>query len=435
MFIKLKSNNNKNFSWIINKNPETLKSEPFTKKLKQGIIIGSFNNSNDEFDILFVDNPDKTSYSSIYQDFEYLDKTRYGSPYAGMDILKTVFNSNLSKDDELDTFPATLNFPLKVSSVYAFDGFVQQLKILNGVEFHYTTFYECKYFKYVDFTIKANSISETLSLSYVLLFLMSLYDKDFHYIPQTQMLEKVFKILNKININYYIRHLICNVGIYSFNTFNELKHLINTNNIDIVYGTNQEKRFSNIFNELDLKHTDKLIDIGCGEGYYVSRLASLVKEYHSFDFDKEALYQLQKVLVRKNINNHSLHETFLSKNNFKDYESIFKNSKVILTEVVEHMELNEAKDLINCILDSGVEQLVVTTPNRAFNSNYSITGFRHSDHKFEMSFNEWLIFVNKLNIYSYNISNKQICDVVNSESSTTMTLFTKRNFKRHESIV
>ena len=44
MFIKLKSNNNKNFSWIINKNPETLKSEPFTKKLKQGIIIKGNNN-------------------------------------------------------------------------------------------------------------------------------------------------------------------------------------------------------------------------------------------------------------------------------------------------------------------------------------------------------------------------------------------------------
>lgn len=304
MFLSLKSPNNKNFSWIINKNPDSFKDVPFIKKLKQGQVIGSFNNNNDEFDILFVDHPDKTSYISIHQEYEYLDKTRYGSPYAGMDILKSVFNNNLSKDNELDTLPASLNFPLKISSEYAFDGFINQLNTLKNVNFLYSIFYESKHFKYVDFTIKTSSISETLSLSYVLLFLMSLYDRDFYYTPQSQMLEKVFKVLNKNNINYYIRHLICNSGIQNLNTFNELKSLINTDSIKIIYGTNQEKRFSNIFAELDLKDEDKVIDIGCGEGYYVSRLAPLVKEYYSFDFDKEAIYQLKKVLVRKNINNH-----------------------------------------------------------------------------------------------------------------------------------
>lgn len=425
MFLSLKSPNNKNFSWIINKNPDSFKDVPFIKKLKQGQVIGSFNNNNDEFDILFVDHPDKTSYISIHQEYEYLDKTRYGSPYAGMDILKSVFNNNLSKDNELDTLPASLNFPLKISSEYAFDGFINQLNTLKNVNFLYSIFYESKHFKYVDFTIKTNSISETLSLSYVLLFLMSLYDRDFYYTPQSQMLEKVFKVLNKNNINYYIRHLICNSGIQNLNTFNELKSLINTDSIKIIYGTNQEKRFSNIFAELDLKDEDKVIDIGCGEGYYVSRLAPLVKEYHSFDFDKEAIYQLKKVLVRKNINNHFLNETFLNKDNFKEYESIFKNSKVILTEVVEHMPLKEAKDLINCILNSGVKQLVITTPNKDFNSNYFINGFRHDDHYFEMSFNEWVSFINKLNISGYYVDHKQIGDVVHTETSTTLTNFTK----------
>lgn len=425
MFIKLKSENNKNFSWIINKNPESFKDEPFTKKLKQGVIVGSFNNNNDEFDILFIDHPDKTSYISIHQDYEYLDKTRYGSPYAALDILKTVFNDNLSKDNELDTLSASLNFPLKVSSFYAFEGFVNQLNNLKGIEFSYSIFYYSKYFNYLDFTIKANSISETLSLSYVLLFLMSLYDKDFYYIPQVQMLEKVFKVLNKNNISYYIRHLICNSGIKNVNTFADLKHLINTESINIIYGTNQEKRFSSIFSELSVNYKDTIIDIGCGEGYYVSRIAPLVKEYHSFDFDKDIIYQLNKLIVRKNINNHSLNEVLLNKDNFKDYESIFKNSKVILTEVVEHIPLQEATDLVNCILTSGVKQLVITTPNKQFNSNYFIEGFRHDDHQFEMSFNEWVTFVNTLNVAGYYVNHKQIGDIVNTESSTILTSFIK----------
>lgn len=131
------------------------------------------------------------------------------------------------------------------------------------------------------------------------------------------------------------------------------------------------------------------------------------------------------MIVRKNINNHSLNEVLLNKDNFKDYESIFKNSKVILTEVVEHITLQEATDLVNCILNSGVKQLVITTPNKQFNSNYFIEGFRHDDHQFEMSFNEWVTFVNTLNVAGYYVNHKQIGDIVNTESSTILTSFIK----------
>lgn len=89
------------------------------------------------------------------------------------------------------------------------------------------------------------------------------------------------------------------------------------------------------------------------------------------------------------------------------------------------MPLKEAKDLINCILNSGVKQLVITTPNKDFNSNYFINGFRHDDHYFEMSFNEWVSFINKLNISGYYVDHKQIGDVVHTETSTTLTNFTK----------
>jgi len=66
---------------------------------------------------------------------------------------------------------------------------------------------------------------------------------------------------------------------------------------------------------------------------------------------------------------------------------------VLLTEVVEHMSLEEAEQLIKDILQKiKFNNFVVSTPNKHFNIHYGIAK-RHDDHKWEMTkeeFEKWV---------------------------------------------
>jgi len=68
---------------------------------------------------------------------------------------------------------------------------------------------------------------------------------------------------------------------------------------------------------------------------------------------------------------------------------------VVLTEVIEHMSYKESQEMLDKILSSKkVKHVVITTPNRDFNSFYSDAGvMRREDHVFEFSesdFKKWL---------------------------------------------
>jgi hypothetical protein len=59
---------------------------------------------------------------------------------------------------------------------------------------------------------------------------------------------------------------------------------------------------------------------------------------------------------------------------------------VLLTEVIEHNSVNDAKALIRRALALNFNKLFITTPNVEFNRFYSMIGkFRHEDHIFEPS--------------------------------------------------
>jgi small RNA 2'-O-methyltransferase len=67
---------------------------------------------------------------------------------------------------------------------------------------------------------------------------------------------------------------------------------------------------------------------------------------------------------------------------------------VLLTEVLEHLPMEEASTFLKEIVTNvPFQTLFVTTPNAAFNAFYLLDGFRHSDHKWEQNredFQRWL---------------------------------------------
>jgi hypothetical protein len=63
---------------------------------------------------------------------------------------------------------------------------------------------------------------------------------------------------------------------------------------------------------------------------------------------------------------------------------------VLLTEVIEHNTLDEAKTLIKQALEYPVNKMIITSPNVEFNQFYNMEKqFRHEDHVFEPTTTEF----------------------------------------------
>ena len=69
---------------------------------------------------------------------------------------------------------------------------------------------------------------------------------------------------------------------------------------------------------------------------------------------------------------------------------------VILSEVIEHNTIEEAKNIIKNLMKLNYHQIIITTPNSEFNQHYQLEDeMRHDDHEFEFNANEFKNFINE----------------------------------------
>jgi SAM-dependent methyltransferase len=123
-----------------------------------------------------------------------------------------------------------------------------------------------------------------------------------------------------------------------------------------------KRRAFGILKELDIKPGDKILEVGCGDGYYLHLLSSLgIKIYLTgIDIDKRALDSARANLKGKRV---KLKQVDIMKGipfpsrNF---------DKVIMSEVAEHLpdDLKGLKEVYRILKKNGV--LILTVPN----SNY-----------------------------------------------------------------
>lgn len=131
-----------------------------------------------------------------------------------------------------------------------------------------------------------------------------------------------------------------------------------------------------ILTELDLKITDKILEVGCGDGYYLSIINQLGKFFNvGLEYDSIALLNAER-----NFNNLGIKYKRLERwhNNLEkgayliqgDVNKMpFENNffdKVIMSEVAEHLpnDLKGLKEVYRCMKKGGI--LILTVPN----SNY-----------------------------------------------------------------
>jgi ubiquinone/menaquinone biosynthesis C-methylase UbiE len=121
-----------------------------------------------------------------------------------------------------------------------------------------------------------------------------------------------------------------------------------------------KRRANNIISNLDLKNGDKILDIGCGDGYYLHLLSNLgTFKLTGTDYDKSGLERAQKNLGKKiPLVQGDLMKKLPFKNNTFD--------KVVMSEVAEHLpnDLKGLKEVNRILKKDGI--LTITVPNHNY---------------------------------------------------------------------
>jgi 2-polyprenyl-3-methyl-5-hydroxy-6-metoxy-1,4-benzoquinol methylase len=395
--VQLKSDNPK-MSWVISKNPE---SGMLVKGLRLGTAFGWFKDS--AYNVFFKDAEDEVSYKA-HQDeqFEYLNSSRFNSALFILNTIDEFFRSAFKEKHELD-----------VSDSHKNEFFINMINVKN--ERYITAFqkyfedYEVEYeniagdnYRVVIRTEK--SIHELLNFVAVFGIFNAIVNDDDIYVT-SDVIKKYLTCMNNIDAPYFMRYLFKIRFLESEGQFNKFKgELCNTDRAEIsmTYGDNWFARQREIENRLSFSNS--IIDVGCGEGKYITRFARKIKDnkinYYAIDVHEETLEEAKRRVRNKRIDNVNFYSSVkeLVESGDLDWD---KNGKfdVILTEVVEHMPMEEASKLVSDILSiKGVERVIVTTPDVRFNENYFISEegnkMRHDDHDWEPTKSEFLDFIN-----------------------------------------
>lgn len=386
---------NPNLSWIIQKNPAT---GLVIREIRKGHGLGWFPNGDPQsYCLYFRDGNDEVSYpNNEVQEYEYLDSTRYTSAFCILSLIDEFIKTPFKKLTEQD-----------VSGVYNSTFHIGMIHIHNKryLEHFIKHFSEYEFISEeinknnYSLTIKTNkSIYELVNLVALLCLFVLISNWENVYLNDDFVL-KYISCMDVIDAPYYIRYLF---KIKCFNTehkFNQHRSKLERSEkekIEMMYGDTWFARMITSKKNLTFKHD--IIDIGCGEFKYGTSLAKYLdendKKYIGIDRDPEVLNIAKRKANNKNINNAIFFESleeFLT--NYKTNEKV----DIIVSEVIEHMTVDEATEFMKKILTiPNINRLIVTTPNKEFNKNYFLDDdqrMRHDDHKFEFNKPEFDDFI------------------------------------------
>lgn len=391
----LKSTNPK-FSWVTRKNPETQtsKNAPFKKSLRRGAIFGWFNEAQDEFRMFFKDSETECSFA-LNGDFEYLDRTRYCSPYLPIaainELLRSAQNEDCAEDVEgfENSFRCLVELPeVRMAERFARDFPVEVKMDMVGKQLCNLTFKTQKNIRFL------------LNAVITFLIVQAIRDENL-YIPMDEAaILKYLEATNYIDAGYYFRHSLQLRCIRSPNIFKEVKEKLTQNGrFNINFSGTQQHRFDWVQKVLSEDRSACLHDVGCGELYYTRRLNKLYSHVWAWDADEEIrghnVWFIENRIEAGRVTSMGSYDPSVAER--------LEESDVLMTEVLEHMDQADAKQLLKETMEKGARRVVITVPNQKFNRFYGIPPgeFRHDDHKYEPNPWEFYSMVKECMIEGY----------------------------------
>ncbi len=382
-FMQIGSTNPK-FSFILKKNPS---SGMLVRSLKEGRLFGYYSNEASVFNCFFKDADWAISYKRFRDEsFEYVNPSQYNAPEFVMDTISEFFAHIIKKENEGDDV--------------GFDSFV--LLNMVSIKKKYLDIFS-KYFTHVsiyavevcpnNYRIRFSS-KGTLKelLSFVQLFTIFNILKT-HRLNDDEIAKYMSQLIN-IKAPYFIKYVFKVNILNTQKLFKQHKEALEANSfekIEFAYGYAAQQRILAVEKLLPMNRD--IVDFGCGEGNFIKHLLGKMPEgktYFAIDRDQEALETAKKRAGHAANIEFGDHFAFNAVN--------LGEHDVILSEVIEHMEMPDAATLVRDILTmsgTNMKQLIITTPNKDFNQFYFFDDeeMRHDDHHFEMTkaeFEAWI---------------------------------------------
>lgn len=438
-FIILTSDN-QNLSYVIKKNPQTA---PHVRPLRKGLCIGWFSATKDpvvnptqspqpsqssqiqqpsQYVIKFMDTNENVSFPKNHEDeYDYLPYMQYCAPIMMTSVVKEMFGTVLNQGSSEDkTGICSLEQGvMKLSNkaiklVDKMNVFIKKYRVdlrptnIRGM---------------YGFTLSSDNstISELLQYAYLLGCTLNCMTFGYNEKPDGHALDKIIKIMNSLSVPYYIRYTFKNYMIGRKEFARVKKDLEGSNDINVdkdklkismVYGNTQSQRCDFISNHVlnfcnDCMVSNKqihIVDIGCGEGYYVRNLLKLMEDkkfqnvtYHAHDIDEKEMNKIDTLVKTDELYSvvrtyRSIDDLITSLNNFtKDNEIM-----IVFSEVIEHILLTEVKHfMVKILSEIKFKNMLITTPSSEFNVHYLLAKneYRHPDHKQEFTKQEFIDFI------------------------------------------
>lgn len=423
---------NVNLSYILEKNPATIKEsgKAFRREIRKGVVYGWFPHvDNQEFRLWFKDAEGQTSFGEgLSDEFEYLDCSRYGSPYLPIAIITNALSTASKKQHELDVPEeggkqnlTSLSFTIKVPNPRYLDQIAIHYKDVAEIV---STQLQGKYRKVI---VCAPTVFAALNITQVVCLLQCLCDSDTYVRMDTAAAEKYVKIFNRANAPYYPRYLFQMKAISNVAMFNKLKADLSGEGMSLTYGDTRQQRFDAVKAELTGGNT--LVDIGCGEMFQSLRLASKYETVWALDADAEQSDNNKGKVEGRKIENINAQNIEVDEHWIESEVNLFDGADVLLTEVLEHIDYEKSLSTLTALLKTDFNKVIVTCPNKDFNVHYALneTEMRHPDHKWEPTFEEFCDLMAGIAAETNcTVECKGIGDCVNDSSTSIMAVFTKQ---------
>lgn len=378
------TSDNPDFGFVIFKNPS---SGMQLKSMRKGSVYGWYNNT-DRYLIYFKDGFDEISYKEHpNQSFDYLNKLRYTSPIFVLNALSEFLKSTIKQCHPKDV-PSHNTF--KMYAVQIDPTTYKTLTKLTNFAPEFNLVFESKACQTYEVSISTNETLYTL-LNFVTVYfglISAMNNHDFDL--GEHLIERVIDATNIINAPYFVRYVINSRMIKGIKLFRKFEKQLTGPNMVLKYGNTAQQRRDLIKSLLNFDRT--IVDIGCGEGSYAIPYATLLAGrtkdaiYYAIDIDEAELASLRRKASKKELTN------IITMNSYTELD--LEECDVILTEVIEHMEPEEATILIQWVLEHlNYHKFIITTPNFDFNKYYKIDTFRHEDHHWEMTALQFKSFI------------------------------------------
>lgn len=425
MILILKSEN-QYFLDVLYKNPNT-DNGLYLKELKDGVVIGNAVSSN-EYHCIFFDK----KHSFMPEEGSQIDFQSHCSPLLALNIGTEFFNhlykekeilaateiSWLGKTyEEIDTQATTVEIPTFFidSGWFKNDSYLLS-KYIDGITL------TPKVGNNYSLKIEGTTIREAIQ-KYSIVAMFSHFTNRYAvytYIDDSFIQKYITMFCNISGVPYFAFYLFIKRVMRSPIQFEKFKPQLEAyfnGAVQFVFTDTHQSRKQFICDRI---HSDEpVLDFGCGELQYYKSLMKkgFSNEYFAYDeidFSSEVL-KIAELYKADNLN------WIASKEEIIGFEG-----QIILSEVIEHNPLLEAKELLIWIRDNTkFSQLFITTPDKDFNANYEMMNeFRHDDHDFELSKSEFInliddIFSNRKEFYG-------VGDCVNGVYPTSAVIIYKK---------